>query len=321
MNHLPVLLRTGYLSIGAVALLLLMTIPARAVDWDRVESKQVILFYPGQASWEWALTPADHSGATKFREGKNCRECHGGEEKAMGELIVSGKKLEPDPIAGKRGWIPLTVKTAHDDERLYVRLEWPDYTQSIGRKLDPDVEARATVMLEDGHTVEALRAGCWGVCHDDMNGMPSAPPGKKITKYLAASRTKLTRQGGGEHYKSQAALDELLKQGVFYEYWRADLNKGAEPKTIDGYILDQRHKNKTPAVAIEANHQDGKWVVVFSRKLRLADPHHKDIVPGKTYFIGFAIHDAYAEDRYHHVSLEHTLVLDQGKADFVAVSR
>lgn len=239
----------------------------------------------------------------------------------MGDLIVSGKKLEPDPIAGKRGWIPLTVKTAHDDQRLYVRLEWPDATHPVGRKLDPNVEAKATVMLEDGHTVEALRAGCWGTCHDDMIGMASAPKGKAITKYLAASRTKITRHGGDESYKSGTALDELLRQGVFYEYWHADLNKGAEPKAIDGYILEKRHENRTPAMTVEADYQGGKWVAVFSHRLKLADPHHKDIVSGKTYFIGFAVHDAYAAHRYHHVSLEHTLVLDQGKADFVAVSR
>jgi len=34
--------------------------------------------------------------------------------------------------------------------------------------------------------------------------------------------------------------------------------------------------------------------------------------------VGFAIHDAYAEHRFHHVSLESTLVLDKGEADFVA---
>ena len=28
------------------------------------------------ASFEWALTQTDHSGAKKFREGKNCKDCH-----------------------------------------------------------------------------------------------------------------------------------------------------------------------------------------------------------------------------------------------------
>jgi cytochrome c-type protein NapC len=300
------------------ALFCLVPASVLALDWDKVEAREVVLFYPGQASWERALAPSDHGGAKKFREGKNCRECHGGEEQAMGELIVSGEKLEPDPIEGKRGWIPLRVQTAQDGERLYLRLEWPDGDQTVGGKLDPGAEAKVTLMLEDGHTVEALRAGCWAVCHDDLVGMPSAPEGKEITKYLVASRTAITRQGGGENYRSQAELDALLAQGQFYEYWHAELNRGQEPRVSDGYILANYQPNEAPAVTVEASHETDKWVVVFSRQLELGDPRHKDIVAGKTYFIGFAIHDAYAARRYHQVSFEHTLVLGQGDADFVA---
>lgn len=321
MSKLHRISKTNCASLAAVAWLALTAMPLKAVDWNRVEGKEIILFYPGQSSWEWALTLSDHSGASRFREGKNCKECHGGEEKSMGELIVSGKKLEPDPIEGLRGWIPVTVKTVHDEERLYVRLEWPGHAQPPGRKLDPNTEAKVTVMLEDGHTVEAPRGGCWGVCHDDMIGMPSAPEGKAITKYLAASRTKITRQGGGENYKSDRELAGLLKKGVFYEYWQVRLNKESQPEAIDGYILEKRHENETPMVNVEAAYRNGKWVALFSRKLKPADPHHKDIVSGKSYFIGFAIHDAYTTHRFHHVSLEHTLVLDRGEADFVAVKQ
>ena len=66
--------------------------PAWAVDWAGVPGKDVVLFYPGQSPFEWQLTPTDHSGAPKFRDGKNCHECHDGEEKSMGTLLVSGKK-------------------------------------------------------------------------------------------------------------------------------------------------------------------------------------------------------------------------------------
>ncbi|MFC6673524.1 ethylbenzene dehydrogenase-related protein [Marinobacterium aestuariivivens] len=303
------------------ALLALTPASVWALDWTRVEARDLILFYPGQASWEWALTPSDHSGAKKFREGKNCRECHDGEEPAMGDLIASGRKLEPDPVEGKRGWIPLKVQVAREGERLYLRLEWPDGDQNVGRKLDPDAEVKVTVMLEDGHTVEALRAGCWAACHDDMIGMPSAPEAREITKYLVASRIGISRQGGGENFRSQAELDKLLNQGQFYEYWHAELNRGQEPRVSDGYILARYQPNPVPAVTVEATHKAGRWVALFSRQLEPGDPYHKDIVAGKTYFIGFAIHDAYAARRYHHVSLEHTLVLDQGEADFVATQQ
>ncbi|MBI1732502.1 MAG: cytochrome c-552 precursor [Gammaproteobacteria bacterium] len=294
---------------------------APAVDWNGVEGRQVMLFFPGQASWEWALTQADHSGAKKFREGKNCRECHAEEEKDIGDKIASGKKLEPNPVAGKPGSVSVNVKTAHDGERLYVRLQWQEPARSQGAKMDPDFESKITMMLDDGSVSEAVRSGCWGACHDDAVGMASAAAGSELTKYLARSRTKVARSGGGENYKPAAELDQLLQQGVFMEFWQAKLNKGAAPLAVDGYILDQRHKNETPAIQAEGGMEGGAWTVTLSRKLSGAGPRHKDIVPGKTYSVGFALHSDHAEHRFHHISFEHTLAVDQGKADFVAVKK
>jgi len=36
---------------------------ALAVSWDGVPASEVGLFYPGQAAWEWVLTPSSHGGA------------------------------------------------------------------------------------------------------------------------------------------------------------------------------------------------------------------------------------------------------------------
>ena len=99
-----------------------------AIDWAGVPGRQVTLFYPGQASWEWALTPANMGGANSFRqEGKACRTCHDGEEQKMGSDIVTGAvrnvidenkapkqrpSIEPNPIAGKPGSLTATVKFA-----------------------------------------------------------------------------------------------------------------------------------------------------------------------------------------------------------------
>jgi hypothetical protein len=309
------------LPVGALVLGAAFTQPALAVDWNAVPGKEVVLFYPGQASFEWALTKSDHSGATKFREGKNCKECHDGEQKQIGDLIVSGKKLEPDPIPGKRGSIKTTIKTAHDDENLYVRIEWPAAPPSSGPMMDPKFEEKATMMFDDGEVVEAKRAGCWGTCHDDAIGMASAPPNEKITKYLARSRTKITRHGGDNNFKSAAEIEGLLKDGIFMEYWQARLNQGAAAVPVDGYILDKRHENDSPMVSANAEFANGNWSVVLSRKLVVGKPRHKDIVPGKTYYLGFAIHDAHAAHRFHQVSFGYTLVLDKGEADFVATKR
>lgn len=292
--------------------------PALAVEWSGVPAKEVVLFYPGQASFEWSLTQSDHSGAEKFREGKQCGECHRGEETKIGDLIVSGKKLEPDPIPGKRGSIKAEVRTAHDAERLYIRIEWPDSPPLSGPKMDEEFEEKVTVMISDGTVVSAKRAGCWGSCHDDAIGMPSDPGGAELTKYLPRSRTKLSRQGGGENYKSAAELQELLGQNQFLEFWQARLNQGAPAVPADGYILEKRHQSDSPAVSAEATFADGKWAVVLSRPLSASRPGHLNIAPGQTYYLGFAIHDNHAEHRFHHVSFGYTLVLDSGNADFVA---
>ncbi len=307
-------------ALGLIALLHFAA-SAFAVDWSNVKATDVVLFYTGQASWEWSLTQSDHSGNEKFRQGKTCGDCHKEEEKEIGAKIVSGKKLEPNPIPGERPVIPLTVKAAHDGNRLYLRFEFPKTTQAVDKKMDPDVETRVTVMLDDGHVVEATRAGCWGTCHDDSIGMASAQQGKELTKYLARSRTKMSRQGGGESYKSASELDQLLKEGIFMEYWQAQLNPGAPAKAVDGYILEKRHENGNPSVTAEGGLEGGNWVVVVSRPLKASGPGQKDIVPGKTYSLGFAIHDDFLAHRFHHVSFRSSLALDSGDADIVAVKR
>ena len=42
----------------------------------------------------------------------------------MGKKIVTGEKLEPKPIKGKAGSIPVTVQAAYDASNLYVRFQW-----------------------------------------------------------------------------------------------------------------------------------------------------------------------------------------------------
>ena len=52
--------RFGICALGLAAGVggLIAAAPARAaIDWASVPGKDVVLFYPGQASWEWALTP------------------------------------------------------------------------------------------------------------------------------------------------------------------------------------------------------------------------------------------------------------------------
>jgi cytochrome c-type protein NapC len=315
--------RPSFIGAALAAGLVFAAQPAMAVDWGAVEGNTITLFSPGQASFEWVMTQTDHSGAGRFREGRNCMHCHDGEQKDIGDLIVAaegrGARLEPKPMAaqGKPGTIDLDVKTAHDGERLYMQLQWKEVAYG-GDKMDPDNAARVTVMLDDGTVREATRAGCWGACHDDAIGMASAQAGADLTKYLFASRSGVTRSGGGENYKPDAEIQDLLAKGMYLEYWQARLNHDQPAKAVEGYILDKRHETDATQVSADAQFADGAWTVVLSRPLKAGNARHKDIVAGKTYNIGFALHNHYTDHRFHHVSLEYTLALDQGDASLIA---
>jgi len=293
--------------------------PARAadIDWTKITGKDITLFYPAQMSWELLLSNADHSGASSFRDGKNCDGCHGGEEKASGQLLVGDKSVEPTPIKGKPGFLLMNVKTAHDAENMYIHVEFNPGTQPDAG-MDPDFATKVAVMFDDGKVAEAGRAGCWGACHDNLTKMPSG--GDAVTtKYLSRSRVKVGREGGNE-IKPAAELDKIRAEGGFLEYWQAKLKPGAAPVVVDGTILEKRTEHATPTVSAQASENGGVWAVTFSRKLNSGGAG-KDFAPGKTYALGFSVHAGHTSQRFHYVSLEKTLVLGKGNATFVSAQQ
>lgn len=288
---------------------------ALAVDWGAVPAKTVTLGYAGQASWEWVLTKNDHEGAEKFRGGKDCKGCHDDEALAKdGAKMAKGGKLEPAPIAGKPGHLPVKVQVAHDGSKVYFRLQWKETGTNAKQS---EFAAHASVMLADASVKEAVRAGCWAGCHDDVEGMASAGAAPQ-EKYLGASRAKLGRTGGGANLKPQAEIDKLLAAGTFLEYWTAALNPGKPAVAANGYILDKAHKSATPSVAAEASFAGGEWTVVLSRPLAATGPGQKSIAAGSVYPVGIAIHDGFTHGRWHYVSMETSLSIDGGAAELVA---
>ena len=304
------------LRVAAAALVVSMGFAssAGAIDWTSVPGKDVTLLYPAQMNWELLLTQAEHSGAGKFREGKNCRACHDGEEASSGKLMVSDKGLEPTPIAGKPGSVKANVKVAHDADRLYVRVEW-DPGKQPDAGMEPKFDSKIALMIDDGKVTEVARDGCFAACHSDLQAMPNGGKGDQ-TMYLVTSRAKMSRNGGGD-VKSADELAKMRADGAYLEYWQASLNPGAPPVVADGTILEKRQENATPTVTATSEFTGGKWTVVFSRKLTAGAPY-KDFTPGKVYTVGLAIHAGHTNHRFHYVSLERTLVLDKGPADFVA---
>lgn len=287
------------------------------VDWSNVPVKRMMLLYPAQTSYEWSLTAKDHSAAQKFKEGKNCKECHINEEEKYGVPLAEGKRWEPTPIAGKRGAFPLELQFAHDENNFYVRAQWTDVNPSSNPKMDKDFPTKLTMLLDDGKVNDFTRAGCWSVCHDDQTSMASATNAER-QKYLARSRVKIRRSGGGDELKPQADLQNMLSDGQFLEFWQARLKPNTSAVAVDGYILEKRHERPKPSITTQANFDKGKWTVVMSRPLKASGPNQKDLVPGKTYTIGFSMHEDHANGRFHQVSWEYSLALDSGQADFIA---
>lgn len=301
----------------AAALSLLWAVPAGAVDWTKVPGQDIVMLYPGQTSWEWNLTMADHSAADKFKAGKNCIACHKGEEKTQGDLMVSGKKAEPTPIKGFPGHAIVNVRMAYDDANFYTRLEMKA-PKAPDTKMDAKTETSLALIFNDAAVNEGVRAGCWASCHEDNASMPTAN-GSTRTKYLMKTRAKLSRSGGGDTLRDPDALAKLTASGYVQEWWQAKLNPGAKTEAVGGIIFDKRDTLKGVLEA-EATQSGDTWVVVFKRPLTAPAPW-RPLEAGKVYTIGFSTHLGHSDKRFHHTSYEYTFALGQAQADIVAVKQ
>lgn len=310
------LMTSSALRVALAGATLLTAWPAAAINWDAVPANKLNLFYPGQRSWEFVLTPSEHSGYARFRGGKNCRQCHDGEEKKFGNDI--GKALgtkRPTSIEAE-------MRVARDDKGLHFRFEWTPTGYVENPKLDPEYEHRVTVMFVEDRNRLARRAGCWAACHDDLRAMPSFDKKADLTMYLPVSRTEMSRQGGGENYKPPKRIRRILEAGLFYEYWQARIPPGKPAVAKSGWILEKRHEHDKPVVTVSSTVQNGRNVVVITRPWSAFGDGVKRIAPKGTYMLGFAIHDGHAAGRTHYISFEKTLGFDDdSEADYIAAKQ
>lgn len=287
---------------------------AGAVDWAKVPEKSITLFYPAQISWDRLFTPGRHSGQRRYPE-KTCVGCHGDiDEGPLGDSLVDAEKdKEPNPIPGKPPFVKAKVKTAHEDDTLFVRIEF-DAGKQPNVAMDKEFETKVTMILDDGGVKEARQAGCWLTCHSDVESMRWSVPG--TTKYLTSTRIP---KSGGDVIKSPEELAKMREAGNYLEYWQARINPGKPAVAVDGTILEKREPNATPQVKATATTVKGVTTVILSRKLD-AGPGYKKIVPDKKYTVGFAIHTGHAAKRFHYVGFERSLMLDgiEGVADLLA---
>ena len=311
---------------------------AAAVDWSAVPAVTTTLFYPGQASFEWALNGRSHGGARPFTKGgEPCSVCHAKEVETIGDKIVAGGDLEPTPIPGKRGSIEADLQAAHDGENLYLRLQWQDGGKHNpapfveGGKMDPDHRVKVAMMIA-GQGIEYVeQAGCWATCHSDNRYMADAPDAEAleaagditarlhaqdgVTKYIAESRTDIELRGrkrplgGWDLPVPKDQIAAYLESGTYMDLLRA----GSDGFSSNGHILDRRVEGEGPVKA-KVTQQGGLWTAVLSRPLVSGAPGDLPIEPGQRYTVGFAIHDDHTAARFHHVTLDMTMALDDAEA-------
>jgi Ethylbenzene dehydrogenase len=279
------------IALAAAALALCAgTATAAAPDWGKVAGTKITVFYPGVSPIEWITKGTEHGGARALRKGETCASCHHDEAADMGKKMASGQKIEPTPIKGKVGSIPVTVQAAHDGANLYLRFSWKQPPGGAD-KMDKDNAVKLAFMLEDNKVPGANLSGCWETCHVDARTMPEGKDDKR-TKYVK---------------------DGSLAAGKYYDLlqWTS---KGGK---ADGHVADKRVMEGGKALVEAKGEKKGdEWSVVFTRKLAGGDGDVA-LAPGKSVNFGFAIHDDHTAGRFHHVSLGYTLGIDT-KADVSA---
>jgi hypothetical protein len=267
-----------------------------ALDWSKVPARQIKVFYPGQAGLEWIMNKADHSSASDIIEKKRaCAKCHEGDANEVGTAIVTGKPvgasktvMEPNPPAGKVGFIPVSFQATHDDSKIYFRFEWVP-PKNGDKKLDAKNEVKLTMMFDGGGTVEGSELnGCWGTCHVDLKTMKDAKDDKK-TKYITGAD---------------------LATGKFMDLIQYRSGKGLSP--VDGWVDSERHMDGGKSqLKAEGKKEGNKWVVIFERSMAGGGKGDHAIVADKVYNFGFALHEDYTNARFHYVSLGYQFGLDK----------
>lgn len=201
------ILRSSLLLLAMCASPLAATAELPRIDWSTITPGNVVLFNPGQSSYEWVRSKIHQGAHHDVKQGESCAFCHDEEdaEKEIGIVNSKGGRLEPHPIQGKIGFIDLGVQAAFDAHNVYLRFQWktngpqpgPEhrYVRFDGKTWKPwgfsrldgpvregsmpaVVEDRISIMLDDGKVANFAKQGCWLTCHDGMRDMPPQFPSR-----------------------------------------------------------------------------------------------------------------------------------------------
>ena len=250
------------------------------IDWKRVPTRTVTLFYPGQSAYQWVRGP-EHAGSAMVSQGGACLTCHKDQEEKMGEKLVKAHPLEPTPVDGKNGAVRLNVQVAYDNENAYFRFQWKTKASAPGdaypvyrydgkewkaygqprlhaaaRKGEqPGIyEDRLSMMIDDGSVRGFASQGCWLTCHRGERDMPQQPAAAEVAanelyraikradvrKYLPSTRTD--DLASWDKGRSVEEIDKIKAAGGFLDLiqWRAHRSNPVG-MADDGYVLEWRN--------------------------------------------------------------------------------
>jgi len=257
-----------------------------------MKSRQVTLFYPGQASSDWLLE--EHPGSQPLRQGSNCQQCHRGEEAAMG--ANRGGTVNP---ASR----DIEVSVNRTGDKLDMVISWPG----------PETDSDLAIMWGNKGNDAFRRGGCFAACHGDLPGM-ARDRGQQTSKYLWVSRAQRQMIGRPPIIKDQAQLDTLLAADNFVELWRVNLASG---KLETAALLEKVDLKPAAGITASSDYSNGRWRVNITRPLGPL-PGLKDFNTRGRLTLGIALHGADNPGEQHWVSLPMTLSFGGIDSDFTA---
>lgn len=140
--------------------------------------------------------------------------------------------------------------------------------------------------------------------------------GSRATPPLTALPAYDKPLGGWDKLKEEAEITALLEGGTFMDVLRANPSGGD-----NGHILDARRSATGGEIETSVTQDGDTWTAVIKRPLDTGAPGDITIEPGKTYTVGFAIHDDHTIGRFHHVSMDWHMALDNPEATINVVAR
>jgi len=250
------------------------------------------LFYPAQSDGDWLLE--EHKGAQALRQGRNCRQCHLGDEQSMGESL-SPKDVQPF-ITGK-------ISVKQQDENLAITVVWN------GSNEDESV----AIMFDNGQVDAFSSQGCWAACHSNMPSM-TKDRDYGLKKYLLSSQQQNRSIGVPAITHNQEYLDKLRANGKFVDLWLAKLSAGKVREVNRYSILETRNQTEVGNLKASGEYENGMWSITFTRPL--AD-NLKPINNNSILTFGIAIHGKGQTNAQHSVSLPMTISINGEDTDFI----